>query len=234
MEHARAFLARLETGIFGRLRRDAAAEWAAYTQHRFVRGLADGTLPETDFRRYLKQDYLYLHHYARAHALALLKCEDVAQMRDFAAVITAILHEMQLHQSYCAEWGITAEDLAREPESLELLAYSRFLIDVGVSGDVLDLLAALAACAVGYGEIGARLLADPATLRAGNPYFRWIEAYGGEAYCTLALASLDRLETAWCAYASESRYPGLLKKFRIATRLEAEFWQAGRFTRGSS
>jgi thiaminase/transcriptional activator TenA len=46
------------------------------------------------------------------------------------------------------------------------------------SGDFLDLMAALAPCVLGYGEIGARLLA------AGQEtaYADWIETYGGEEY----------------------------------------------------
>ena len=46
--------------FFERLKTKAAAEWRAYTEHPFTAGLADGTLPETAFRHYLVQDYLFL------------------------------------------------------------------------------------------------------------------------------------------------------------------------------
>lgn len=34
--------------------------WRAHTEHDFVAGLADGTLPVEAFKGYLIQDYLYL------------------------------------------------------------------------------------------------------------------------------------------------------------------------------
>lgn len=46
-------------GIYGRLRQQAGADWQHYVAHPFLRQLADGTLPEPAFRRYLTQDYLF-------------------------------------------------------------------------------------------------------------------------------------------------------------------------------
>ena len=52
--------------LFERLKKDNQAIWLAYTQHEFVKQLASGELPESCFRRYLSQDYLFLIHFARA------------------------------------------------------------------------------------------------------------------------------------------------------------------------
>jgi hydroxymethylpyrimidine/phosphomethylpyrimidine kinase len=49
--------------------------WSDFIDHPFVLGIADGTLPIESFIYYLKQDYLYLQHYARAAALAAFKCK---------------------------------------------------------------------------------------------------------------------------------------------------------------
>ncbi|MFM9124250.1 MAG: thiaminase II, partial [Actinomycetota bacterium] len=51
------------------LRAACADDWRAFTDHAFVRGIADGTLPEAAFREYLVQDYRFLVGFARAHAL---------------------------------------------------------------------------------------------------------------------------------------------------------------------
>ena len=59
--------------FFERLKTEASAEWRAYTGHPFTAGLADGSLPETAFRHYLVQDYLFLIEFARAYALAVYK-----------------------------------------------------------------------------------------------------------------------------------------------------------------
>ena len=52
-------------GLYGRLRQLAAADWQHYVAHSFVQQLAEGTLAESAFRRYLTQDYLFLIHFAR-------------------------------------------------------------------------------------------------------------------------------------------------------------------------
>ncbi|MFV0300090.1 MAG: thiaminase II, partial [Paracoccus sp. (in: a-proteobacteria)] len=51
---------------FALWRADCAETWAAYTRHAFVEGLRDGTLPRAAFLNYLRQDYLFLIHFARA------------------------------------------------------------------------------------------------------------------------------------------------------------------------
>lgn len=41
-------------------RSDVKDAWREHTEHAFVVGLGDGTLPMGSFRYYLTQDYLYL------------------------------------------------------------------------------------------------------------------------------------------------------------------------------
>ena len=53
--------------------RDQARDWQAYTHHTFVEGLRTGNLPRANFLHYLRQDYLFLIHFARAWALAAAK-----------------------------------------------------------------------------------------------------------------------------------------------------------------
>ncbi|MEZ5669484.1 MAG: TenA family protein [Alphaproteobacteria bacterium] len=161
--------------LFARLKADCAADWKAYVEHAFVRGLADGSLPERVFRAYLVQDYLFLIQFARAYALAAYKADRLADMRQAAAGLDAILNtEMALHVAFCAGWGIDEAAMASAPEHPHTVAYTRYVLDTGLAGDLLDMHVALAPCMLGYAEIGARLLADPATRRDGNPYRPWI------------------------------------------------------------
>ncbi|MBB2154878.1 TenA family protein [Gluconacetobacter diazotrophicus] len=220
---------RLASGLAGRLRRDCGAEWDGFIHHPFVRGLADGSLPEAEFRRFLIQDYLYLIQYARAYALAIYKADRLEDMRSASAIVSGLLDtELALHVSYCTGWGLCVEDLQSQPESLELLAYTRFILDRGQAGDLLDLMVTLAPCLIGYGEIGVRLVADPHTRRDGNPYWPWIALYGGEKFIGLVDAGIDTLEALSLRYGADARYPMLLSEFRTAVKLEAAFWHAGR------
>ena len=216
----------LEPGrLFTRLRADCPWEWDAYVRHPFLNELASGTLPAEAFRAYLVQDYLYLLQYARAYALAIYKDGNAASMRGTARLLAGLLDtELGLHIAYCAEWGLSEDDLAREPESLELLAYTRTMLDYGQSGDILDLMVSLSACLIGYAEVGLRLLGNPATRRESNPYLPWIEVYGGAHYVALANEGARRLDALAVSHGADARYPMLLRCFRTTVKLEAAFW----------
>src|SRR6056297_3971415 len=97
---------------FPRLRDAAGTVWADYTRHAFVERLRDGTLPREAFLGYLVQDYVFLIHFSRAWALAVVKSETLAEMRMAASVVDGLVnHEMQLHVALCAEAGISPEAL---------------------------------------------------------------------------------------------------------------------------
>ena len=213
--------------LFPRLRA-AAPSWERYVAHPFVDGLRDGTLPDVAFRHYLGQDYLFLIHFARAYALAAYKADTLADIRDAAAGMRAIVDtEMALHVEYCAGWGLTEAEMQALPESSATMAYTRYVLDKGHQGDLLDLYVALAPCVIGYGEIGARLAGDPATVRDGNPYASWIDMYSGDDYQPAARAHAETLDRLWQRRAGKGRLDELARVFEEATRLEADFWQMG-------
>ncbi len=214
--------------LFARLRAAAADDWRRYVDHRFVRALADGSLPEPVFRAYLAQDYLFLIHFARAYGLAVYKADDLPAMRRAAATLSAILEvEMGLHVRYSAGWGLDEAAMAASEEAPECLAYTRFVLERGMAGDILDLHVALAPCIVGYGEIGARLAADPAAMADGNPYREWIETYAGDDYQEVVRAEVAELDRLAAARGGEARFEELARTFRAATRLEVGFWEMG-------
>lgn len=214
-------------GLFRRLRDAAGADWTGYTWHPFVRELARGTLPLAAFRHYLIQDYLFLIHFARAKALAVVKGESLAAMRDKAAAVLAILDETKLHLRYCAEWGVSEADVTSVPETAETVSYTRWVMDRGLAGDILDLEIALAPCTVGYGEVARRILAHPDTVLEGNPYRSWIETYGAPDYQALAAASALRIDALGVSHGGDARFARLAADFAEAARLEQRFWQQG-------
>ena len=215
-------------GLFARLRAAAGTTWPAYTRHDFVLRLARGDLPEAAFRRYLVQDYLFLLHFARAWGLAIYKSDSLADMRRAHALVAATLDiEIGLHLDYCRGWGLSEAAMAQEPEALETIAYTRFVLDRGLAGDRLDLEVALAPCIVGYAEIAAERMADPATRHDGNPYREWLDMYAGAEYQSLARAAGAALDELFTRRGGEGRLPALAASFATATRLEADFWQMG-------
>lgn len=214
--------------LFDRLKTACGEDWRAYTGHGFVRQLAAGSLPETAFRYYLGQDYLFLIHFARAYALAAYKTTNLAEMRAAVASVHGILNvEMALHIEYCQDWDLDETAMAALPEAKATMAYTRFVLESGMAGDSLDLYTALAPCVIGYGEIGAALAADPATVMENNPYASWIEMYAGAEYQGVAAGAVAQLDRLAEQRLTPARFDALARTFRQATQLEADFWQMG-------
>ncbi len=210
-------------------RASAGETWQRYTHHAFVEGLGNGTLPHAAFLHYLQQDYVFLIHFSRAWALAAAKAETLEELQAAAATVHALVHvEMPLHVEICAAEGISRDQLEATPERAENLAYTRYVLEAGYSGDFLDLMAALAPCVLGYGEIGLRLAASA----DNTPYRHWIDTYAGDEFqqaCREAGALIDsalqrRLGAHWD---TQPRWQALCSRFHTATRLEEGFWQMG-------
>ena len=163
--------------FFERLKTEASVEWRAYTEHPFTAGLADGTLPQTAFRHYLVQDYLFLIEFARAYALAVYKSPQLADMREAASGLSAILDvEMNLHVKLCAGWLLVAQRPRESSAGVRRCRPIRAMFSMrGMRGDLLALGVALAPCVIGYAEIAVRLAARPGACVATNPYRAWIE-----------------------------------------------------------
>ena len=215
-------------GLFDRLAAAAGATWHSYTRHEFVLRLAAGDLPEAAFRHYLIQDYLFLLHFSRAWGLAIYKSDTLAEMRRAQSLVAATLDvEIGLHVEYCRGWGVDVAAMAETPEALETIAYTRFVLDRGLAGDRLDLEVTLAPCIVGYAEIAAERMTDPATKLAGNPYKSWLDMYAGADYQALAADAKAALDEQSARRGGDGRLPALAASFAAATRLEADFWQMG-------
>lgn len=216
------------TPLLSTLKRACAAEWAAYVDHPFVRALGEGSLSEAAFRRYLGQDYLFLVHFARAYGLAAFKGETTEDIRQAALGLDAMINvEMGLHVSFCAGWGMSEAEMAALPEADATIAYTRFVLERGLAGDLLDLHVALAPCIVGYAEIGQSLAARHEGALAGNPYRAWVEMYASADYRSVAEAETAYLDTLMARRGGPGRLDGLMTTFRQATRLEAAFWDMG-------
>ncbi|AGT07218.1 thiaminase II [Paracoccus aminophilus] len=216
---------------FAAWRKDCASDWHDYTRHAFVEGLGSGALPRADFLTYLQQDYVFLIHFSRAWALAVVKAGNFEEMRACSATVHTLLDgEMALHVGICEAAGISRATLEATVEAIPNLAYTRYVLDSGFSGDFLDVVAALAPCVLGYGEIGLRLAREAAP---DTPYRDWIDTYAGEDYqkaCHAVGALLDSAIARRLGPDAHSlpRWRELSQRFATATRLEVGFWGLGR------
>ncbi|OCH86195.1 hypothetical protein OBBRIDRAFT_821168 [Obba rivulosa] len=204
--------------------------WKAYVEHDFVKQLGSGTLARESFLHFIKQDYLYLKYYARAYGLLAAKSSTFSSIDAATKTIINIITEVSMHRSYCAEWGIDEDELRRTPESPATTAYGAYLLDIGLQGDSSRLIMALAACLLGYGEVGLWLMKEAAKPNTwvklyGNPYLKWIQDYSGEDYQAAVAIGIKTLETMAVADPpSATRFQEWLGVWQECTRLEKGFW----------
>lgn len=205
------------------------SDWEAYTQHQFVMQLGDGSLAQPCFLHYLKQDFLFLKQYARAYALAIYKANTLADMRKALPSVYSLLDsEIAHHITYSADWGLTEADLEAEDEDFGTVAYTRYVLDAGMSGDLIDLYAALAPCSVGYAAIGRLLANDKNTKKTGNPFASWIALYSGKEFQDNVAEGAQHFDELLAEIDIHSqRGQHLVKVFKTATRMEVAFWQQG-------
>ena len=197
----------------------AQALWAgnadladAALRHPFVRGLADGTLPQKLFAGYVAQDAFFLEAFARAYALGLAHSQDRAAFDAFADLLTGVREEMRLHASYAARWGVDLSTVEPLPATL---AYTDFLTATAALGGVGVTCAAMTPCMRLYAHLGQSL-----STRVGDTYAEWVATYADPAFEGLA-ATIEGLLDAYADDTAEIR-----GAYRRAMRLELAFFDA--------
>ena len=213
--------------VFYNLRESNFSNWLLYTKHEFVKKLSDGSLNKTFFLNYLKQDYLFLIQFSKAWSLAILKSDNLEEMKIAASTVNELINfEMGLHISLCKKYGISKFDLENTEEENENIAYTRYVLELGYSGDFLDLLSALAPCVLGYGEIGINL-------QDSNPkismYRKWIETYSSSEYQNVCFNVGKLIDKSFQLrlgenYTNTYKWKKANQIFKKATSLEVDFW----------
>lgn len=213
--------------VFYNLRESNLSNWLLYTKHEFVQKLANDSLHENFFLNYLKQDYLFLIQFSKAWSLAILKSDNLEEMKIAASTVNELINfEMGLHISLCKKYGISKFDLENTEEENENIAYTRYVLELGYSGDFLDLLSALAPCVLGYGEIGINL-------KDSNPkismYRKWIETYSSSEYQNVCFNVGKLIDKSFQLrlgenYTNTYKWKKTNQIFKKATSLEVDFW----------
>ena len=127
-----------------------------------------------------------------------------AKSTSFAAITAAtrgvegVLQEVtKNHMAFCARWGISEKELEETPESTATTAYGAFIMDIGFQADSVKLNMALAACLLGYGEVGLWLIYESKRPDSWvvmdeelNPYVPWIRVYSSKSYQSAVVTGL--------------------------------------------
>lgn len=197
--------------------------WEAYLEHRFVKGIGDGTLDQEKFKHYMKQDYVYLVEYSRVFAIGSAKAPDLKTMTMFANLLHGTLNmEMELHREYAAKFGITNEELEKTEPSATATAYTSYMLNVSQLGGVENATAAVLACAWSYNYIGKELAEWPGALNH-EFYGNWVQMYASEEFTQLA-ENCKKLINDLAAGKSERELKSLEEIVLKTSKFEYMFW----------
>ena len=213
--------------VFNLLKEKNLKNWLLYTKHDFVNLLSSDSLEEKYFLNYLIQDYLFLIQFSKAWSLAVLKSDTLEEMKIAANTVNDLINfEMELHIKLCGSYNISKNDLESANEENENIAYTRYVLELGYSGDFLDLLSALAPCVLGYGEIGI----NGKNFKIKTPmYKKWINTYSSDEYQDVCKNVANLIDQAFLLrlgsdYVNTYKWNKVNKIFNKATLLEIDFW----------
>ncbi|MEV4581789.1 TenA family protein [Nonomuraea jabiensis] len=149
----------------------------AQLEHPTVAGIARGDLPESVFRSWLEQDYLFLLDYVRVFARLAWQAPD-GHLGDLVDLAHTTYHdELSLHRSLSAGFGADLEGAVKGPACA---AYTGFLLESAASYG--EGLAALYPCMWGYSSLG-QILAEISP--AESKYRAWVDTYADPAFAAL-------------------------------------------------
>jgi thiaminase/transcriptional activator TenA len=199
--------------LSGSLWADNADLADAALQHRFVRGIADGSLPRETFAGYVAQDAYFLECFARGYALGVARSRDRATLEAFAELLDGAREELHLHSGYAERWGV---DLASIEPARATLAYTDFLLATASLGGLGVICAAMTPCMRLYAHLGKRLAAEG----IAGPYEEWVRTYADPAFESL----VTRLEALLDEHAEDTIE--VRSAYRRAMQLEVDFFAA--------
>lgn len=193
----------------------------AITEQPFIKELANGSLDNQKFNRYLAQDEVYIGNYGRQMfqlADRMENAEEREMFRLFAQ--SGIDSEKAMHELLISRFGVDTEVKA-SPVTATYNAHTQHAVDCG---SVEEALAAMMPCMWIYNRVGLYILSI-AKLE-GNPYREWIEEYGNEEF-TQGVNAVVELADRWAEKAGEAVRLRMTDAYLEAALYEYAFWDYG-------
>ncbi|KFI68842.1 thiaminase II [Bifidobacterium magnum] len=209
-----------------RLRAAADRIWEDGYNQPFIRELGAGTLAPEQFAFYLTQDTLYLRDYAKVHAIAATKTDDLEIMDFMAQVQASIVHgEMTMQREFLESYHLDPATVAGAKQSAFAYAYTSNILSVAYTGDLVDILVAILPCAWVYADYGRRLANEFADELDSNPYKPWIDMYRTDEFWASGRWLIDHIEPI-ARTLPESRLEQLETLFVRGVGYEYMFWDS--------
>ena len=198
--------------------------WDDYLNHPFLKEMGQGTLDREKFKSYLIQDYLYLKEYAKVYSMALIKSENIKQMKFCQESINGILeYESANHIWYLKNFGENIEELEKYKIKEANENYTSYMKSISLSGNLKEIMVSALPSAWSYYYIGKKLKEIYKDNMEGNFFESWIECYSSEEYAFVAKKNIDFVNEL-CKNIDEIEKEKLKEIFIKASIHEMRFW----------
>lgn len=193
------------------------AAWAAMLQHPFLRMVADGSIPDEQFRTWIAQDYLFVQEFVPFLAVLLAKAPAMLRPPLIDALAT-IKHELELFERQAAAHQILLADV--QPTS-SCRDYVQFFLSTAYAGPFIDGFTVLYGIEKAYLDAWMTVKQQQQTR---SPWQDFIDNWANESfqqYVDWLGTTLDQLT----AGQPTTELDRLARLFSVTVQYEQRFWQ---------
>lgn len=139
---------------------DSLPIWESCLNTKFLKGVADGSLPEECFKGYIVDDSLYLREYSKVFAWGMIHSRDMAEIRNYYSLLSFVNEsEDATRRYYLKRYGITDEEIQPLPLRPENRAYVDSMLAAARDGEgAAECMMACLPCMLSYGWIFGELI----------------------------------------------------------------------------
>lgn len=148
-------------------------------KHPFNRKLFAGTLDQSAFGRYLRDDFLYLHEFASAINMIAKRTNEINP--DLSTQLKCLSNDIICNeQSMQLKYAEHFTHLREHKMGIAVSEYSKYLIDASMHSEISESLCSILPCFWIYYQLG--ILARDTKSVSLNPYYDWIATYSSPEF----------------------------------------------------
>ncbi|MGD2067327.1 MAG: TenA family transcriptional regulator [Gemmatimonadota bacterium] len=191
--------------------------WDCMLSHPFLLRTRDGTLPDADFARWMRQDYLFVEAAIPFIAGLLAKAPE-GHREGLAGFLPALHTELGLFEERAAAAGV---DLRGAPPSFTCHAYVQFLLTTAYRHSFAEAFTVLYGAEKAYHE-SWRVVKEG--LDPASPWMPFVDNWASDDFAGWVAWLEERLD-ALAADAGGTERARMAELFEITTRYEVAFWE---------
>lgn len=204
---------------------DSLPIWESCLNTKFLKGVADGSLPEECFKGYIVDDSLYLREYSKVFAWGMIHSRDMAEIRNYYSLLSFVNEsEDATRRYYLKRYGITDEEIQPLPLRPENRAYVDSMLAAARDGEgAAECMMACLPCMLSYGWIFGELIRRCPGVKS-TPYWPFVQDYAGNQYEMVSAQWAD-FTNAVCQDLEPQRRERCQDIFYQCSLHELRFWE---------